>query len=363
MPERLLFAAEAPFEAARGIGPLPEGHRARRMHGHSFVVRLRAAVAPDQGGFAGAEVDWLRRHLARCVEPLDYRLLNDRLEPPTDENVARWIRAQLDLPGIEQVGIRSAPRQGVDLDRDGRAHVWRRYRFEAAHRLPNVAPGHKCGRMHGHGFEVTLHAVAPGRREGEVDGDALDRCWAPLRAELDHACLNDLPGLQNPTSELIAGLLWQRLQPALPGLSWVTVSETDTCGAHFDGRRYRIWTELSLDSAVRLARAPAHDPRRRIHGHTYGLRLHLNAPLDQVLGWTMDFGDVKELFKPVFLQLDHRPLHELPGVEDSDAASLVRWIRDRVAADLPALDRIDLFETSGCGAILAWGSDEAALAV
>jgi 6-pyruvoyltetrahydropterin/6-carboxytetrahydropterin synthase len=361
MPERLLFAAEVPFEAARGIGQLPEGHRARRVHGHSFVARLRADVAAQRAGFAGAEVDWLRQRLAGCVEPLDYRLLNDRLEQPTDETLARWIRAQLDLPGIEQVGLCSAPRQGVDLDREGRAHVWRGFRFEAAHRLPNVPAGHKCGRMHGHGFEVTLHAVAP--REGAPDGDALQQCWAPLHAELDRACLNDLPGLENPTSEVIAGLVWRRLRPALPALSWVTVSETDTCGAHFDGRSYRIWTELSLDSAVRLGRAPAHDPRRRIHGHTYRLRLHLNAPLDQVLGWTLDFGDVKEIFRPVFLKLDHQPLYELPGLADADAASLARWIRDQVAAELPALDRIDLLETRGCGAILAWGGHGLALPV
>ncbi|HEX4585891.1 MAG TPA: 6-carboxytetrahydropterin synthase [Burkholderiaceae bacterium] len=364
MPERLLFAAAAPFESARKLGLLPEGHCARWLHGHSFVASVRAAIAPGWAGFGGAEAGRLRECLERCVKPLDYQLLNDHLEQPTDENLARWVKAGLQMPGIDQVGIRSTLDQGVDLDRNERVHLWRRYRFEAAHRLPNVAPGHKCARMHGHGFQVVLHAeVAPRPGEAGFDHQRLDRSWAPLHAEFHQACLNDIPGLENPTSELIASAIWRRLKPALPQLSWVTVYETSTCGAHFDGGRYRIWTECSLDSAVRLKRAPDADPRRRVHGHTYLLRLHLNAPLDRVLGWTVDFGDVKELFRPVFVRLDHHSLHELPGIEDGDAASLARWIREQVASSLPQLDRIDVFETPGCGAILAWGSDEPALPV
>jgi 6-pyruvoyltetrahydropterin/6-carboxytetrahydropterin synthase len=227
-----------------------------------------------------------------------------------------------------------------------------------------VPTGHKCGRMHGHGFEVILHAdMDLGAGELGVDYDHIDACWAPLHAMLDHACLNDLPGLENPTSERLASWIWERLHPTLPELSWVTVYETASSGAHFDGHHYRIWKEVSLDSAIRLARAPAGDPRRRLHGHTYTLRLHLGGALDEVMGWTMDFGDVKELFAPVFARIDHRPLHELPGVTDNDAASLAQWIRREAAAQLPQLDRIDLYETRGCGAILCWGEEGPALPV
>src|SRR5262249_20638156 len=191
---------------------------------------------------------------------------------------------------------------------------WRRYVFQSAHRLPNVPPGHKCGRMHGHGFEVILHANQDlGARDLGVDYDYLDELWASIHAEFDQRCLNDIPGLENPTSELISSWIWRRLKPQLPELSWVTVYETAWCGAHFDGNRYRIWKELTLDSSVRLERAPEDDPRRCVHGHTYLLRLHLDAPLDEVLGWTIDFGDVKEVFTPVFQQIDHQPLYELPG--------------------------------------------------
>jgi 6-pyruvoyltetrahydropterin/6-carboxytetrahydropterin synthase len=364
MPEQLLIAAAVGFEAARRVTLLPEGHRSRRLHGHSFVANVRVALASGLAPFPGAEVDCLRDHLAGAVAPLDYAFLNDEIEQPTDENLARWVRARLPFDGIDNIGIQSTPDEGVDLDHNDHAHVWRRYVFQAAHQLPKVPPGHKCGTMHGHGFEVLLHSrVALGNDDMGVDYDHLDRCWAPLRARLHHACLNDISGLENPTSELIASWIWDQLKPSLPELSWVTVYETATCGAHFDGHRYRIWKELSFDSSLRLQRVPPDDPRRRVHGHTYTLRLHLDAPLDQLRGWTVDFGDVKEIFSPTFRLLDHQQLHELPGVSDNDPGSLVRWIKREAFPGLPQLDRIDLYETRGCGAIVAWGDQPPALPV
>ena len=183
MPDRLLYTAAAGFEAALSVPLLAEDHRSRRLHGHSFLARARVALPADWASFPGAEVDELRERLSQAVAPLDYRLLNDVLEQPTDENLARWLRRHLDLPGIEQIGIQSTPNTGVDLDRNEHAHLWRRYVFESAHRLPNVPAGHKCGRMHGHGFEVILHAnVDLGTRDIGVDYDHLDACWAPIRA-------------------------------------------------------------------------------------------------------------------------------------------------------------------------------------
>ncbi len=364
MTEQLLYTAAAVFEAARKVSVLPAGHRSRRLHGHSFTAKIRAALPAGWGGFHGGEVDALRDALCHALAPLDYRHLNDTLEQPTDENLARWLRQQLAVPGLDTIGIQSTAHEGADLDGTQHAHVWRRYLLQSAHRLPNVGPGHKCGRVHGHGFEVILHADTDLDAQAlGVDYDRLDALWAPIHAELDHAFLNDIPGLENPTSEIISSWLWQRLKPELPELSWVTVYETGQCGASYDGEHYRIWKEVTLDSALCLPAAPAGDPRRRVHGHTYTLRLHLSAPLDQVMGWTVDFGDVKELFAPIFAALDHQPLHELAGLAQADAASLVRWIRNAAAPTLPQLDRIDLYQTRGCGAILCWGGREMALPI
>lgn len=355
MAEQLLYAVASGFEAARKVTLLPEGHRSRNLHGHSFLADIRVALPDGWASFPGGEVDQLRKTLEAAIASLDYADLNAQMDQPTDENLARWIRQKLNLEGVDSVGVQSTIHEGVDLDRRDHAHVWRRYVFQSAHQLPHVPPGHKCGNMHGHGFEVILHADQDlGDSAISIDYDQLDAIWAPIHDELDHACLNDIPGLENPTSEMISAWIWQRIKPKLPQLSWVTVYENASCGAHFDGKNYRIWKELSLDSALKLNRAPEGDKRRRVHGHTYTMRLHLHAPLDKVMGWTIDFGDVKQLFDPIFKRFDHKPLHEIPGLIDCDTASLARWVKGEAAPLLPELDRIDLYETRGCGVVLSW---------
>jgi 6-pyruvoyltetrahydropterin/6-carboxytetrahydropterin synthase len=167
--------------------------------------------------------------------------------------------------------------------------------------------------------------------------------------------------LENPTSEMLAAWIWRKLKPELSELSWVTVYETATAGCHFDGTHYRIFKDQRFESALRLSQAPEGDKRGRLHGHSYLLRLHLTAPLDPVLGWTVDYGDVKELFKPLYKQLDHHRLDGLAGLADDDVGSVLHWIRERIQDQLPQLDRIDLYETPGCGAILSWGDPGPAL--
>jgi 6-pyruvoyltetrahydropterin/6-carboxytetrahydropterin synthase len=352
METQLLICAAARFEAARQITSAPGDHPQHRLHGHGFTVQARCSLPPAWSHFAGSEVQQLRSAIESCTAPLDHRLLNDQFADPTDARLAHWIAQHAALPEVRQLRLQSTPHRGVDIDSAGRAHLWRRLVFQSAHVLPQVPAGHKCGRMHGHGFEVVLHADASMAGSMALAHDDIDAAWAPLQALLDHACLNDLPGLANPTSEVLSSWIWARLQPELPALSSVTVYETASCGAIFDGQRYRVWKELTLDSAVQLRSAPESSALRRLHGHTYTLRLHLTAPLDDVLGWTIDFGDVKSLFAPIFLQLDHQPLHEIADLADGDSASVARWIFERARGQLPQLDRVDLLETEGCGAMV-----------
>lgn len=360
--ERIFHVAATPFEAARSVKILPEGHRSKGLHGHSFVARVRAELPAEWAAFPGDETDALRHRLSDCVAPLDYSSLNENVAVPTDENLARWVREQLDVPGVESIGIQSTRDQGADIDANNNVHVWRRFRFEAAHQLPNVPEGHQCGRMHGHGFEVILHANQDlGERDMGVDFDRLDEVWAPIHDQLHYACLNDFPGLDNPTSEMLSCWLWDRIKPVLPELSWVTVYETITAGCHYDGQRYRIWKEQRFESALRLLAAPEGDLRRQLHGHSYLVRLHLTAPLNTVMGWLVDYGDVKALFKPTYKLLDHRLLNELPELENADPVSVARWVKARLCPVLPQLDRIDLYSTPGCGAVLSWGEQGPAL--
>ncbi len=110
--------------------------------------------------------------------------------------------------------------------------------FEAAHRLPNCPPGHKCARLHGHSFQIELHLCGPvDPHAGWVmDFGDLKQAFAPLYDQLDHRYLNEIPGLENPTSEVIARWIWQHLKPTLPLLHRVVVRETCTAGASYDGK-------------------------------------------------------------------------------------------------------------------------------
>ncbi|MEK8031490.1 6-carboxytetrahydropterin synthase [Ideonella sp. DXS29W] len=356
MPTRpLRFIAQAGFDAARQLHALPSSHRASRPHGHGFVVQVRSALDAAPSPFAGGEVGWLQHALAQVVAPLDHSLLNEQVEEPSDERLARWIGARLGVPGAA-VSVQSHPASGVDIDEAGAAWAWRRYRFQSAHRLPNVPLGHKCGRMHGHGFEAVVHVRVGEGQPSHLTTDWLDDLWAPLHFELNYACLNELPGLENPTSEMLSRWLWQRLSAGAGArLRAVKVYETASCGALYDGATHRIWKDFHLDSAVRLRHAPAGHPEARLHGHTYTLRLHLSAALDELRGWAVDFGDVKELFKPVFKALDHHALHDVPGLPDGDCASVAQWVLSQARERLPQVCRVDLFETEGCGAV-AWAS-------
>ncbi len=346
MNDRLYFIAAAPFEAARCLTGTQD-ERQMRLHGHSFLARVRATLPRGFASFPGAEAEVLTQRLQDAVAPLDYAFLNEHVPNPTDEQLADWIGERLEVPDIAHISVQSAAHQGVSVDADRQAHGWRRFRFEAAHQLPNVPPGHPCGRMHGHGFEVILWATG-------ADYSPLAVAWTPWHEQLHLACLNDVPGLENPTSERLAAWLWARLQPDLPQLSRVTVYETATAGCHYDGSRYRIWKERVFDSALCLRNAPVGDARRRTHGHSYTLRLHLTAPLDDTMGWTVDYGEVKALFEPLYRQLDHHRLNDLAGLTEPTLAELLGWMRAQMAMVLPALDRIDLEQTPGCGAILSW---------
>jgi 6-pyruvoyltetrahydropterin/6-carboxytetrahydropterin synthase len=121
----------------------------------------------------------------------------------------------------------------------GWVEIFKEFRFEAAHRLPRVPEDHKCHRLHGHSYRVTVHIT------GAVDEDAgwvrdfadLTCAMRPLLDCLDHHYLNEVEGLDNPTSEVLAQWIWDRVQPALPELTQVVVHETCTSGCAYRGER------------------------------------------------------------------------------------------------------------------------------
>ena len=115
--------------------------------------------------------------------------------------------------------------------------IYKEFIFDSAHRLPNVPAGHKCGRLHGHSFKTTLYVEGPvGEQTGWVlDYADISKAFGPLYARLDHNYLNEIAGLENPTSETLARWIWQNLKPVLPLLSKVVVNETCTSGCIYRG--------------------------------------------------------------------------------------------------------------------------------
>ncbi|MEE1562483.1 MAG: 6-carboxytetrahydropterin synthase QueD, partial [Alphaproteobacteria bacterium] len=107
---------------------------------------------------------------------------------------------------------------------------------EAAHMLPEVPEGHKCRRLHGHSFRAEIHVTGPVDEKGWVmDFAEITQAWQPLHDVLDHHYLNEVEGLENPTSENIARWIWERLKPELPGLSKITLHETCEAGCIYEG--------------------------------------------------------------------------------------------------------------------------------
>jgi 6-pyruvoyltetrahydropterin/6-carboxytetrahydropterin synthase len=111
------------------------------------------------------------------------------------------------------------------------------FQFEAAHLLPRLPKSHKCRRLHGHSFKVEL--VVAGECDPKLgwlmDYAEITRLFRPVWEKLDHRYLNDVPGLENPTSEEIAVWIWAKMKPKLPILSEVIVAETCTARAVYRG--------------------------------------------------------------------------------------------------------------------------------
>ena len=116
--------------------------------------------------------------------------------------------------------------------------IYKEFTFDSAHFLPNVPDGHKCKEMHGHTYRLRIWIKGqPDVKLGWVmDFAVLKGLVKPVVAELDHKCMNNIPGLENPTCELIAVWIWNRLKPLLPEMDHLELHETPTSGVVYNGQ-------------------------------------------------------------------------------------------------------------------------------
>jgi 6-pyruvoyltetrahydropterin/6-carboxytetrahydropterin synthase len=115
--------------------------------------------------------------------------------------------------------------------------LYREFTIEAAHRLPHVPAGHKCARLHGHSFriEIQVRGHVDPQTGWVMDFADLRTAFQPIYDQLDHRYLNEIEGLENPTSENLARWIWRALKPRLPQLSRIIIRETCTSGCIYEG--------------------------------------------------------------------------------------------------------------------------------
>lgn len=115
--------------------------------------------------------------------------------------------------------------------------LFKEFRIEAAHFLPFAPEGHKCRRMHGHSFRIVVFVSGPldSGKGWVIDYADITKAFASVHDTLDHRLLNEIPGLENPTSEKICMWVWERIKPSLAGLSKIQVYETCTSGCIYIG--------------------------------------------------------------------------------------------------------------------------------
>ncbi len=211
------------FEAAHAN---PTGGAAQqRVHGHSYRVSLRVEGECDER--FGWLIDYadISDAFESLYDQLDHRNLNsvEGLYDVTTEGVAHWIATHLrpQLPILKGVDVEIigdctfAPKRAADSIA---------FTFEAAHFLPHLPETHKCRRLHGHSFRVEVFGEGVTTMPVQVVYDALD-----------HRNLNDIAGLENPTSENVSRWIWERLSPAVSGLNAVQVAETCTAKCIYRG--------------------------------------------------------------------------------------------------------------------------------
>ena len=117
--------------------------------------------------------------------------------------------------------------------------VYKKFNIESARSIPNLPKTHPCHHIHGHSFKIIISVKGPVNKQNGfvVDFQDIDDAFSSFKKELDHSYLNDIEGLQNPTSENICIWIWDKIQSSLPNIYKIEIKETDSTGCIYKGKR------------------------------------------------------------------------------------------------------------------------------
>ena len=117
--------------------------------------------------------------------------------------------------------------------------VYKKFNIESARSLPNVSNSHLCARVHGHSFEIIIKVKGDlGKKSGFViDFEEIENSFKPIRSLLDHSYLNDIKGLENPTSENLCIYIWNVIKTLLPNIFEIEIKETRLTGCIYRGEK------------------------------------------------------------------------------------------------------------------------------
>ncbi len=115
--------------------------------------------------------------------------------------------------------------------------IFKKYYFDAAHYMAEFEENHNYRKMHGHSFEVTVKLKGDINRKNNwvMDLEELDSFVDPELSKLDHSILNEVDGLEKPTSENIAKWLWSKLIKKIPNLDSIEINRPRIGGCIFNG--------------------------------------------------------------------------------------------------------------------------------
>ncbi|MCJ8346263.1 6-carboxytetrahydropterin synthase, partial [bacterium] len=254
-------------------------------HGKTFVWSIQCSENYDQFKSKAESIN----------STLDNSYLNSIYLECDDESILNQLHLEFKALGPHTLNLETS---FGSISFDGtywNVHV--KKRLSCAHFLPNVEEGHKCGGLHGHDFEITVSLLlAPKGSLSELVASVDEKI-----SIFDNRLLNDIKGLENPTSEIFAKWIYYKYKSKIINILSVCVKETSTVGSTFDGSRL---IELRKDFQAECA-----IPFNKSHsGHSYKITLGIYGEIDAHAGWSIDFSEVKAIFKEDYKKIDHQDL-------------------------------------------------------